>query len=296
MHASHVPQNIALWGPRGSGKTWLINAFCKALAQIGAEEPRFSYELLQYAGKQFSSPVLIFEPSALPTNEHTVFVWQFCRRSLQHSSLADQVSVHLHDLLVHDMPGRETIMLTEEAREVFLRADLILVVLDPTLVNGAPLSRGNDASVSISKTEYAGYARRLFECVTNAPKPHPEIAVCLTKLDCLIGTARQDELIREHFGSEMLQVLSAFRGRLRMKMFGISSAGYIDGSAAAANYDPGNGRLLDASLWEPRFVERPFFWFLENVERERLRQHSHSLGKFFCTVNLSKYVGYPNHD
>lgn len=295
MRTSFVPRSIALWGPEGSGKTWLINAFCKALTRIETGDCRFSYELFEVTGKDFASPVLMFEPSALPTEEHTVHAWKFRRRPLRKDLLADQVSTHLHDLLVHDMRGAETILLAEEAREVFLSADLILVLLDPTLISGVSASKENQSlGRRLSQLEYAGYVQQLFDFVLRSSLPRPEIAVCITKLDTLVEPITKENLLVEQFGNQMLFVINEFQRKFKTEIFGTSSAGYVNESIQTPNYDPIQGKLSDTSCWEPRFVEKPFFWFLENIERGKLLQSTSLLDGLFSKINLSEYISYPN--
>ncbi|MFT3892774.1 MAG: hypothetical protein QM730_14175 [Anaerolineales bacterium] len=99
--------NIAMWGPHGAGKTWLIYALAKELSWYSDRDPEFSYSIIDDTGINVwpSPPNAIDQgPTAFPEDR----LWVFERRGKKQTP-THQISSHRHSIVVHDDKGQNLI-------------------------------------------------------------------------------------------------------------------------------------------------------------------------------------------
>ena len=315
-----LTRHVALWGPRGSGKTWLINAFPKALIKYDSIDRNFTYRLYNYQGLITNTPVAILQPAIEATQELIVHTWQFTRRpkDAKTATPAQLVSAQTHYLQIYDLPGDSSLALTEAARMVYGKADLILIILDPTLVavpqkqqqsqapdhqtpipddfdlsfllQDEPETQHADKQISavLSSQEYTEYLIRLLEFLKEIGRDF-QVDYCVTKKDQWPHLVSRRP-IEEFFGAGMQNLIDRNQEFFKSSEYRLSVAGYLPTKEQLANFDPTTGKLKDESTWQPWRVEVPFFKFLESLERFQLEDKSSPL---FQKGNLQQYISYP---
>jgi len=125
-----------------------------------------------------------------------------------------------------------------------------------------------------------------------------KVAICLSKIDQLDLDIRLgvDEIIRYEFGTEMERTVKKLRdyyGQDNVALFAISALGY-DPDDGEPNYDPSDGWLKNKSVdsWRPQNVEQPFFWILEQLERDYLQLVSRKGGLLQQRLQKSRQIHY----
>jgi len=100
-------RGIAMWGPPGSGKTWLIWAFIKALENSYENDAKFSYHL---SGKDRTgswSELFASTPKVAPTNSYCNYEWRFEKRVKDTSSA--QGGARTNSIILCDDAGKRTV-------------------------------------------------------------------------------------------------------------------------------------------------------------------------------------------
>jgi GTPase SAR1 family protein len=308
MIDDNVRHEIALWGPTGSGKTWLMMSFGKALFDL--KDPEFEYRLLDPE----SHPVNALEPPAQkPTEEMRDEVWLFQRIGRQRTPAHD-LSVHTHFINLHDFKGIDTVELTKrEVVRSIEESHHVILLLDPFLLANTKLADPQEALANripgmesttkgqYTQNQYATHVANLLDLLGRHNRPDRYIAVCFTKID-LLGVQGRDpwQLIDAYFGAAMHTQLKNYAAQIKssgheqMQAFCVSAAGYLDGPERKSNYDPATGHLLVPDQWQPFRVEAPFFWIFDNIERQRLAHKGGGVTRFlFGNERLKKYIPYP---
>ena len=177
-------------------------------------------------------------------------------------------------------------------------ADIIIVVLDPTIVEGSAVIGGLGLA-QYSRIEYAQKVQKLFSVLEKSnPNKQFFYAVCITKADLIPGSRylHPDALIEAFFGPEMLDVVDTI-GSERAQTFTTSSFGYLPGTdkpnAQMNEYE--RIEIKDVKNWKPYGVEYPFFWAFESKERKLLEEilRKSFWGKMMRKNVLRNYVSYP---
>jgi hypothetical protein len=284
-----------------------------------AEDLNFFYELFDLTGEDMTS---------LNTNsfsrERTIgltnYFWQFRRRAKKKTK-SHLLSVHTHYLHIQDIGGDSAILLDEIAQTIYREANLILVILDPTILTKenheetvsktGPLNEdefdlsllfdqprqetSSSAPKNIRSDAYADYLKHLLDFIVRQGNSRPQIAVCLTKSDAGGHHANvRDALLRAGFGREMQSVLNQYESRLTMRFFSVSSLGR-DANTTREKDHVQAFRHVDPPSWHPKGVEKPLFWFLETIERQKLMRASGLKGLLFRNENLRNYMPYENN-
>ena len=312
-----IPQRIALWGPAGSGKTWLINALGRALVNFQPSDPNFSYELREFSDEIFDPFIMpIAPPKYQPTNELVDYMWLFRRRAKQ-NTYAHKISAQTHILHIHDVNGLESIALADGVKQNYINAKLILLLLDPINLDKFPVKifdsqtdndqinknntqiqnvfESKDAqSMVMTRELYQSSIKQLLDYVSESGNVRPFVAVCLTKRDLWKKDLSSDEAVRSLFGQQMFDMLSQYSRELTLKTFIMTSCGYLDDASKKSNYNKQTGELLDISQWIPRGVLNPFFWFLDCVERQKLDQTKFFFENLIGRNRSKTYISYPS--
>lgn len=279
---------IALWGPSGSGKSWLLHAFSKTLLKYSMHDKDFLYELTDENRRPFDS---LLSPEKLQATEIIQdHVFRF-RRIGKRDTFAHQISSNEHTINIVDNKGTDLISLDDTATtESVLASPNIILMLD---VSQSRLTRSvNPPSIA---EEYAGLVDRLLQLLTKTQGQQRYIAVCLSKSDLFSVRKRETtSLIKMLFGNDMFDVFTRYdTGKnLKFEYFTTSSVGFLPNGQS--NYNMENGYLVDETRWEPFNVEFPFFWFFENIERSRISQsHRNFFTRLLVKDRLSSYIPYP---
>jgi len=309
--------DIAIWGPTGSGKTWLISAFAKELEWYSEKDPNFKYELVDEDGV----PIIPKPPEPHPTSRPNDVELHF-RRIPKVRGMAQIISSHAHRIIIHDDKGSNLVAASidgkaaQEAYQKLINARYIIIVLDATFDLSAKSLKApktivaekatediyedlvdeNDGTLGIatrgdlSSAEYRQLVQNLFNMLAgNPPRPDANgklsrhIAICLTKTD--MSTLKDDpwQLLGRIFDQEMLSLVRLYAQTFPVKVFQTSSAGtYREIGEKRPNFDVNTGKIQIPQRWDPYNAAAPFFWIFETNERERLEKKS---GK-------EKYIGY----
>lgn len=313
--------DIAIWGPTGSGKTWLIKAFAKELEWYNENDTHFSYELVD----EDDIPVIPKPPKNRASDRAVDHLFRFRRIPKDIKDAAHLISAHSHLINVHDDMGRNVVTASIDdkvAPEAFIKlteSRFVVIILDSTIQsqrrnkqnkiipgnNNADEIEDADLVDDYEKEDYPEIATRgkwtseeyhqmlkklLSILATHPPRPSEtgkssrHVAICLTKMD--MSTLRDDpaSLLGRVFGREILNLIHSFENSFSIKIFLSSSAGtYRDDDGKIPNFDEQSGELIQPKRWEPRNAVAPFFWIFQISEKERLANKS---GK-------EKYVNYP---
>jgi len=292
---------ISIWGPAGSGKTWLLNAFANKVWQYNTSYQSFS--LFDSSGQRFIPDGL----ASSATTDHTYEGFKFHRR-LHQSLSGSSISSYSHEIILMDAPGDETTghMLkvsdtsnnrahVHATRQSLLSSDAILFALDPGLGysniwSPPPYDESNEFTPppALYSSEDTSTYEVLFEYLSELlhlimgrdSQKVPYLCFCITKADkygTSLDTKNFDELVLRIFGSDFqtnFRQLLATLPDEKVARFVTSSVGYFvryDGKRVP-NYDISSGILMDNKAWNPQGTELPFFWIFEQIERASLTQ------------------------
>lgn len=308
MNHQIIPHRIALWGPAGSGKTWLIHALGRSLVNFQPNDPNFTYELREFSGETFEPLVIpIAPPRYQPTTELIDFMWLF-RRQAKQNTYGHRISAQTHILHIHDVGGNEAVWLTEPVKQTYTNVQLLLILMDPINMNGFLEKSRNrrteyDAnrsakqavfrSITMTQESYLTSIKQLLDYVSGAGGVRPLVAICLTKRDLWKKGNDPESAIKSWFGQQMFDMLSQYGREFTLKTFATSSCGYMDDTAQKPNYNNRTGELRNISQWNPHGAVHPFFWFLESIERQKLNQTKSFWGNLVGRNPLKEYIAYP---
>lgn len=133
---------IALWGPVGSGKDWLVNGFAKELDHYNRTNSDFSFELNDEYGNPIT-PKPLSSITIKPTAEAEDYFLKFTRRP-KVSDHSHSIKVILININIHnDMGGNLMAALSNQGvygstYETLMKSKYVIVVLDPTLITHEP--------------------------------------------------------------------------------------------------------------------------------------------------------------
>lgn len=313
---ARIQSEIALWGPTGSGKTWLVQSFARRLQELTARDKDFTYALVNEAGQ----PIYATNPPPVGgTRRIEDHIWFFYRRP-KGVTKAQILSAHAHSINVHDDRGLSTVELVERATVMSItQSPYVLLMLDPTLlpqiriqltgsppdstptpdqqllntesINAPSSDAGSQAQIQ-TQGDYAEKVALLLQTLVEEPKEERCVAVCLTKLD-LLGVKKRSpwQLIEAYFGSSMHQILESYKREIEMEAFSISAAGFADGKP---NWNRQTNEVDFPDKWKPYNVEAPFFWLFDKIERRRLNSSGKMLNRaLFRDDRLKHYIPYP---
>jgi len=299
---------IAMWGPSGSGKSWLIHAFGKTLLKYSMTDTDFLYEITDKDGRPLDFYSL---PNVKPTATIEDQTFLFRRRGKKISE-AHRISSHSHHISIVDNKGSSLSSLSDMATFTSLMdSPNIILLLDTSLQqrehflhieSGADkedlFDIDSDPPILFTPEEYKSLVAKLLQLLSKSISGERHIAVCLTKVDLLRVRGRNPtELVRMFFGADMYSLFREYSSipNINIEFFSVSSAGFIrDSNEIKSNFDFSTGNLLKTDMWEPFNVEAPFFWFFENIERKRIAESGGLFAsKLFGNSRLKNYIPYP---
>lgn len=288
MISENALTEIALWGPTGSGKSWLINAFAYSLRQINDHSEDFEYML----SDKFSNMMLGSPPTSVATKgiEDSTYVFS---RIPKKNTPAHQISASVHRIVIHDAKGADTVnLMNSSSNATMTYSKYVIALLDPTLLS---------TPRNLSKM---GYTELLNSLLLKMAQKRGEgkaqkLAICITKIDTLrVKMGDPYELLEICFGKEMHDTIRRYATTFDIKLFPISPAGWTNNAKEnTSNFDSQTGVLLRPDNWKPYNVEAPFFWFFESSERERIKQSATGLsGLLFGKQREAMYIPYPRQN
>jgi len=281
----HIQYKIVLWGPKGSGKTSLIYAFGDTINNKYASlNDEFSYDLLdpQTNGKTYALPPSMVADIRDGTQKSTV-INRIFHRSLRNDLRLPQwkknqleMSCFSHEISYYDDSGGRLIELVhrdaiasdpvlESVWVRFKNAKNVAILLDPSLLDQEEIESDSEAP-RYSREAYLGFTHKLCQKMAGEQSIYRRLAVCLTKADLLdpgkvaraLGSDSKDatwELIADVFGEDMREMLKNLSNlKFKVEPFVVSA------------------KKARVNAWDPKGVEYPFFWMIEETEREYLSQ------------------------
>ena len=293
--------SVALWGPRYSGKSWLINAFAWNIQQkYGGNTSGLQYKLIRKLESSFPLD-LTRRPEA--TSERTLISFRF-ERSKTSNDYYQSISSFSHEIHLYDFPGESSVQMFDDDKSsrfgmpdllMDIDADIVIIVLDPTRITDSHLSIFG-FETKYSQHEYAEMVRKLLRIFEKAdPTKQRLYAVCITKVDIIPNGIylHPDALIEMFFGSEMSDALK-IPPKENVQTFTTSSCGFLP-STTQANFDEVSQYLKNKDSWQPYGVEFPFFWAFEFQEKALLRNTLRKgiFGNLTLRRVLNHYVQYP---
>lgn len=299
---------VAIWGPVGAGKTWLINALANTINtkyQKGYSGLR--YDLFDANG----NPSFGYSPTLGnrgrgneigPTAEITFSFFRFSR-SRTSNKFFEMMSSFSHNIYIYDNQGgpssnigNEKVNQNRLAKTIvnLANADIVILALDPTRITEEEVSKTDYSYGMVTRKEYAEMVRRLFSVLEKAnPEKRRLYAACITKSDLIPGAMylHPDALVETYFGHEMSEALQTPKQGI-VQTFTTSSFGFIGGTTKP-NHD--GGRIQDEYNWRPYGVEYPFFWSFEMQEKELLKKllRSNLWSRLSFYSNYKNYIPYP---
>ncbi|MBI5223172.1 hypothetical protein HY990_01995 [Candidatus Micrarchaeota archaeon] len=313
--------SIALWGPHGAGKTWLVKSLAKSLEKHNGEASELRYGIRNAN----TGEDLYYEgiPEVFPTvgmvGEEWIFGRKVNTRFVKKVSYKHKISVYEHRIEIRDVEGELTEKLKEhEDIQKYIRgAKSVLLILDPFQFGDRPPesspmpnrdddvgnTESNVSHIKAEKTifteeDYCRLVRDLIKLLSNSNNTK-NLAICVTKYDRLgIRTRDPWEVIDIKFGTQMLELFRATikdpSKNLNIRPFLVSSFGYLDKAQTQPNFNQNSGFIQKKDAWEPFNVEAPFFWLFEQTERQILNQASQNIfQKLFERDRIQSYIPYP---
>lgn len=320
--------SIALWGPSGSGKDWLIRGFAKELQYFNQSYPEFTFELYD----EDDSPIMPIPPasSVIPgTLAPEDFVLKFVRRpsSNKNPSRAQQISAFTHQIILHNDAGGNllSILVDQNAStlQTLIDSQYIIVLLDPTHITHnikqldieTESKAGNKVNVEkkvlddfekgddyldlpeiarktiFTREEYTKTVRFLLMALSKNPTQKRYLAICLTKMDKIRMKGDSWTLLKRLFGQEMHDLLITYKKGFEIEVFATSAAGFIkdkNDNMVVRISNEVDGHIKDPAQWQPVNTATPFFWIFENREKEKIKS-----SEKFLSNNLKYYIEYP---
>jgi GTPase SAR1 family protein len=289
---------VGVWGTRGSGKTWLIQAFLQSVTLLKKENLAFSLKEGQLLpkdviGTEFAGDTVLNPFPIQPTMGLMERRYYFLRKKfrLEHRDNAPKaglfgVNSHIHELFIYDdmggkledppsYQGRSD--LVEDYRQKIADSNYIVILINKTDDMPAMYGGLSDLIKRIQKQDKEN-------------KPIKRISICLNKIEDFIKAYRNDteklqertfftEKVKEVFPhnsadyllgkfSELEKLLSC-----EIRYFVISSCGYTSllRKKASINLDKSGQSPCEPNDWIPVNVFSVFSWFFEEIEQARIR-------------------------
>jgi MinD-like ATPase involved in chromosome partitioning or flagellar assembly len=312
--------HIALWGPTGSGKDWLIKAFAKDLGSYNDRDFYYSLDAI-IPGEKDPEPILpesinLINVPPTPIFEDQHFV--FSRIPLR-ITRKNNFSSFKHDFIIHNDKGQNLVdaLIDPDSFEAtfmtLLSAQNILITLDPLhleenqtsdYISKDPLKlEENQESNNFSefpdisrfgwsRYTYQKMVSNLFRILSGQDSSNRHVAICLTKMDQIPLARSPLENLRALFGVEMYRIIQEYKKAFDIEVFSTSSAGYLIRTEGGYIPNFSGGSLIDPNRWRPVNVASPFFWIFEKIERESIRQNTNWLRRIFGP-NINDYIPYP---
>jgi hypothetical protein len=266
-----------------------VRALVHSLERLNLKDKMFRYELNHFTGAEIkvdvSPPVGTQDLSSLPL--------KFRRRARKNlTTLNYQVSSSI-DHLIHIVDAMGDSLVHNPHPESYFQLSSHYIVT-------VPLEKSDSLEISDEVEDALSYfTNNIKTLAANSPDVVPAIAVCLTKCDrypTLLLTGKIKEKLDNDSGKRItmhFEALTGFYGdediNIQVEYFATSAVGFMESLGRIQDRVPpnldSNGWLKDTTNWIPRKVTLPFFWIIENLERQHLKKVNKKLSNF--------YIGYP---
>ena len=282
--------DICVWGPRGSGKTWLIDSFIHQVNNVQTKlkenESQFDIEIRDILGKLVYCSDL--EPRATMDIDYSAFT--VARRFLPkdhsyHEECIKHACENVHELSILDSPGdiitgeilTHAHSAKDEAEVMAGRAKIksakYLIVVINSVVRSEEQTHNPSETFSVN-------LRRLVNLTRDQRQ---KVFLCFTKIDENLGpNASLDTMLPLLFGNSSNEVASLLRELISsqqsdIKNYFVSAPGYYYNANNEMIPNIENGRLINKNEWEPHGVCKLFFDIFDDCERESLSRLDRTL-------------------
>jgi hypothetical protein len=305
---------IAMWGPTGAGKDWLILSFAKELEyynSLNRQEREFHYELGELQlGDSIPLPLSPEPPIDIaPTTDVDDLHYIFERIPVIQDS-SHITSSFRHDIMIHNDKGQNLVDCLQDPYSFEGVYQNLISSQNIFLVLGIPIDKAqtenfssalstdlmNEVQFDGNKTpaqatawrvrDYVQFMRLLLAAIGRNTRRN--LAVCMTKSDQTMNLKGNPwDILQHRYSLELRNHLEINRQWHNIEVFNTSAAGFIKRNGRPdANFS--NGKLLDPERWRPVNTATPFFWIFEQIERASLPPKS-----IFGKDPQKNYIGYP---
>ena len=281
--------DFVLWGPKGSGKTFLLKAFHRRIEVINDVLSRgnnFQLSLDRLTETQIiaeKSQATVIGPTSIPVFE----TYLFTRKGKQ-NVLSHQTSSYCHRIVLIDnpggyMPGFNNDELDREQRFIVLAnkivsaAKCIFIILHPGEISPSVLS---------PTEKYKDGFNYLLSIIKNVQIKR-YIVACVPRTDSLGNgidqeknvSALMDAWLNEDVGAYIRQQLQILTEEGHNVFYtSCSAVGYylneqneLQPNIMSGNTETNSGRIATKrESWKPIRVEEGFFWLFEQLELNRI--------------------------
>jgi hypothetical protein len=292
--------SISVWGPIGSGKTYLLNSF-----QFNTYKLYNSLDV-QYKFVENGKNVNPFEirpekSKADPTSYLEITDIVLSRR-FRKKDYGTKISSHKHHIVLFDEKGEAILDALSDHKVISNDSAAYRSVLAKSTGIIFVLNKGNTTS-----EEYFLLLKTALENLETIREHPGYYAFCVTKADVFtknFANADVDDLLIMSFGQEWAQkILNLIeeQGKIRpIFLCACSSVGfYVDviNQVEKSNVNPGTSAIINYEEWNPIGVEKPFFWILEKIEENRLSQmySQRFIGKYLFARAMKHYIPFPKN-
>jgi|ADurb_H2B_01_Slu_FD_contig_41_975900_length_2471_multi_4_in_0_out_0_3 hypothetical protein len=284
--------SIALWGPTGAGKDWLVRAFNRELRSLNDWKNRFSYDLKLVrpgSDREFEVPAFADPPGdILATEESEDTKYAFYRKDTTFP-VEDKRHCQRHEFILHNDAGGALVKCLENEMnhnatlETLLQSRNIIIVLG---VGNLGLNTHHEPYENQEKNGEKDEKGLLFKKIMQlidrlSVEPRRNIAICLTKIDLIVDEnefTQQDRwnVLSEQYGNDARNYLESMKKKFsNMEVFITTSAGYVNSNGVRdKNINQDATGLKDPAQWKPLNTVAPFFWIFEKIEDERYKSIS----------------------
>jgi hypothetical protein len=283
--------NIALWGPTGVGKDWLIRAFIKELEFLNQRQSDQYFELFitqPHSSSVVAKEYLVAEvPNEIKPSSKFSDQRFFFRRYYTDNDLDGLEKYSIHDFIIHNDAGKNLVECLSDPNKFFTTYSALVNSRNIILALGPPgnspderAGEENDRDLqeidsdvihhnNWTKDEYLEFTESLFQQLGG--KNTRNIAICLTKSDQdPNGSYDAWQLLERRYGEAYVKMLDNERKNHNIEVFITTAAGYVEKKGKiTANFE--NGKIMKKDDWTPENTSLPFFWIFEAIERKRLK-------------------------
>jgi hypothetical protein len=290
MNNEEPMTKIFLWGPTGSGKTWLLHSFIRTINLLDRvfENDIYKVRVQDEDGNTLNQKDLTYKPTISIDYQQDSY-----HREVNHPDYDPSLYNNHHTIGMLDGPGDETtgqvaiesynndsqaLTRVQRAHDALKDADFLFVMIHPgkhreTKKNGETATDPNKAGQhflerleALHKIKRRKVTQQLFLCFTQADEYGGETGGLNAALRGLFGN-KSDDI------AYMLRQLD--RSQQGLRLYFMSAVGYFpdptENGKRKPNYNPGQQVLLRPDLWNPYKVAEPFFDVFDLAQENYLR-------------------------
>jgi len=285
---------IMIWGPEGVGKTWLLEAFFRKV-EILRSNPRpdgsplpFRVNLKKYdhgkrVWERYETSEGFTKEAQTSTRSIQRDIYHFKKNGTEQGEFDNNINTHSHLIPIIDPPGGVAVgQITDTQFEVYRDllspARFLIIVLD-----------------SQNKKYYDEYPTILenLKTVLGKTQMKRHLALCVSKLESTEDPGMIDltgkALLKYKFPADVAEAIfhlfpeGKHAKNYEVRYYGVSACGLYkeDGEILLRkNLNQSDSQVEDPQKWNPINVHKPFFWFLGEIEKERLLR-TNTTGLFY---------------